>query len=707
MAATKRPSTQERIDGERRADAASLARLGLNDPKESLLCLPAAYADCRTPQRSMPDKDDEDRRLYLLTLTGNFFGYARNKRQVANFGIDGWDSARVHACKGGRLAVELRDQRGNIVTWSQFGGAYQAQREFGESSSGDPLVIVARATRMGRSFVLDNAEPVPARAVGKIWTKYLGIAGRVSGDVVERLVIAQLDNPDALRWCATKLVGATGLRVADALAAVAKPDDGPGFASFEQLLRSLHVPASPEEGWAARATCNRLAALAVQSAALRHHSRAAHPQAPLPVDLGSLDAIARTQPETLTAEQRAAIRGIAEAFTDPKPLNGLLTGDVGTGKTLAYLIPLVAAQRAGARVAIIAPTELLANQISLQAIERFGPHGARVERVPTGARKIHDPGAILVSTYGLGSTAKRCDYAPQVLVCDEQHKMSTEAREALLRPWTHVLEASATPIPRSLAAALYGGMKTFTLLESPVRKNVHSLVYDIKDRPRGASMLKWVLRTGQKAAVIYPRVESRDHCAQTVLTAAAALELAFPGKVAVLHGGMSDAEKSAMMAMVRSGERPIIVGSTVMETGIDIPLMAGMIVRDADRFGASQLHQLRGRLARNGGEAWFMMMVEDLDLVPQDARARLQAVAETNNGYKLAEMDLVQRGFGDLDGTDQSGAAETVFKLVRLRPEDFLRNKLALDLEGESRAHEVCDGDARDRAQAAQPRLFA
>ena len=697
--ATKGSSGQEESAEATRQRARD--RLGLGDPREGLLCLPAAYVDCRQPQRAITREDDEERRLYVIRLTGNINGF-KGRKFIANLGAEGM---KPHLCQAiDRLEVELVDERGDILVWSMFGSGWLAR----DLDGGDTIVLSGKVQWFGKRAFIGDIERPPYHALGKVWTRYLGIPGRVAGDAVEALVRSQLDNPDAWRWCVTKIVGATGMREAEALASVSKPGDLISFAGLEAVLRALHTPESPEHGWAARSMCNRLAALAVQASALRQHSRAAHPQAPLPVDLGQLESIASTQKETLTEEQWVAIRGIAEAFTDPKPLTGMLSGDVGTGKTLTYLIPLVAAYRAGARVAIIAPTDLLANQIALQAIERFGPHGVNVERIQAGARKISDQGAILVGTPGLTSVARRVGYTPQVLVCDEQHKMSTEVRECLVKPWTHVLEVSATPIPRTLAAALYGSMKTFTLRRPPVKKEIRSLVYDVNDRPRGVGMLKWVLQAGQKAAVSYPRVESKIQDVKTVQSAWEVLEKAFPGKVTMLHGSMSDKDKAHAMEQIKSGAKPIVVGSTVMETGIDIPSMAGMIVRDADRFGSSQLHQLRGRLARNGGEGWFIMMVDDLEKLPPETLGRLEAVQSTTDGYTLAELDLVQRGFGDLDGADQSGATETVFKLVRLRPEDFLRHKLASAekaVERPSRAHEAADvSDERDRGQ--QPRLF-
>jgi ATP-dependent DNA helicase RecG len=644
-------------------------RLGLTDPRHALLCMPAAYSDCRTPARCIAAHDDVDRVLYALKIAGPMRGYGQvggKSALVADLGEVGFRPDLVRSIT--RLEVDLLDEAGQSMTWTIFGNPWLA-RNF---EPGQRIVLVGRVKWFGfrerRAYLEDVIQP-PAYAVGRVWVKYEGISGRVAGDLVELLVRRQLDNPEAWRVCAARIQGELGRDAAAVLEASGGVDMG--FASLEGLLRALHAPQDMDQAWMARELCHRLAAMSVEAAALRHHVRPPHPQAPLPISDVVLDSLKRSQPETLSAEQLAAIDGIAAALASPQPLTGLLSGDVGTGKTLAYLIPAIAAHRAGARVAIIAPTDLLANQIASQAQLRFAAQ-ATVHRIKAG-RKIADPLAILVGTPGLVSVARRYGYEPQVLVCDEQHKLSTEIREALIRPFTHVLEVTATPVPRSLATVVYGGMKVFNLRHCPVQKQINSLVYDVGLRPKAVAAIDWAIKTGQKAAVIYPRVESTSGDAMSVTQAAQVFEQVYPGKVAMLHGGMTEAEKTVAMEQIRSGERPIVVGSTVMETGIDIPSIAVMVVRDADRFGISQLHQLRGRLARNGGVGWFFMLVEERAALPAATLARLETVASTTDGYELAEQDLAQRGFGDLDGTQQSGAADAVFKLVKLSPENFLR----------------------------------
>lgn len=647
----------------------TVSRLGLAEPREALLCLPQAYTDCRHPQRRLPDQSERGSSLYLLTHTGDIRGFDKDRKLVINVGRDGFDPALIRRVK--YVDIDLRDECGTTVTMRQFGSGWGVR----DICSGDPALVIGRVVWSNKHGVsncmLFDTELPPARVVNRIWVRYSGIPGRVTGESVEALVRQQLDNPDAWQLCAAKLVGATGQPGRQALEAVGDRI----FESFEHLLRTLHAPTDLDDAYYARAVCNRLAAYSIEAAALRHHVRHPHSRAPLAISEAVIEAMARTQKERLSEEQWAAIRGVAAALRGPKPLNGLLSGDVGTGKTLTFLIPAVAAHQAGAQVAIMAPTDLLANQIAAQAQGRFGAH-ARIERVLAG-KKIVDPGAILIGTPGFVTVAKKSGYRPNLLICDEQHKMGADSRETLAEPWTHVLDVSATPVPRTLATALYGGMQIFNLRKCPVDKRIGSRVYDVADRRRALGAIKWALDAGKKAAVIYPRVNTKSADSKTVLSAAQVFERAFPGKVAVLHGGLSAAEEAQTMELIRAGDRPLVVGSTVMEIGIDIPGMAAMVVRDADHFGVAQLHQLRGRLARNGGEGWFIMMVEALDNLPEETAQRLNAVASTTDGYELAEMDLRQRGFGDLDGEQQTGATNGVFKLVQLKAEDFLGAKLA------------------------------
>jgi ATP-dependent DNA helicase RecG len=288
-----------------------------------------------------------------------------------------------------------------------------------------------------------------------------------------------------------------------------------------------------------------------------------------------------------------------------------------------------------------------------------------------------------VGTSGLAGVARQAGYVPQLLILDEQHKFSTAEREALVGPHTHVVEVSATPVPRSLATSLYEGMQILNLRECPVDKTIDSEVLDMGRRGEVVARIREALSRGERAAVIYPQVNVVDESgpdeeakANSVEAAFASLSKVFPGQAVMLHGEMDDAVMRSNIAMLRNGARRLVVASTVLEIGIDIPSVSVMVVRDADRFGISQLHQLRGRLARNGGHGRFMMVVESESDTPPDALDRLYAVAETTDGYELAERDLLMRGFGDVDGAAQTGASRTLFRMLKIGPGDFMRRRL-------------------------------
>lgn len=700
-----------------KSQALALKRLGLGHPYEVLLCVPASYADLRQVNTVVPQDDDEERVLYQLRFSGEMRAYDAKKELIDLHDAGPGEWRRVR-----RLEMILLDRAGTRVTFNTFSDLWS----FRDLQAGSAIPMVGKIVHYGRKGAfLNDTEIPPAASIGRIWVKYLGITGNVAGERVEAMVKGQIDNPEALKHCVQVLEQALGMPGHEAVVAAGVVDQ---FRSYEQLLMALHAPHSIEEAWFARAAARKLAAMSVQVAVLRHNFRAPHDLAPLGLNGEALPTLAMSQREVLTEEQTAVAMAILELLNAPAPMNALLSGDVGTGKTLTFLLPAVLAHQQGARVAIMAPTTILADQLARQVIDRFGTAVTGVERVEAGG-KIQDMQSILVGTPGLVTVAKKRKYVPNLLICDEQHKMSAEVREALVGPFTHVLEVSATPVPRSLASVHFGGKQILNLRGCPVEKSFSNFVGDVAgDRPKFSAMLKWALDQGHRAAVIYPRVAApaaadeetatppamrpEDEVA-TVESGARALEAAFPGKVVAIHGGMKEGEITRALESVRDGSRPLVVASTVIETGVDIPSIAAMVVRDADRFGISQLHQLRGRLVRNGGVGYFAMMVQDLKKLAPSTLARLQAVERTTDGFELAELDLESRGFGDLAGGGQTGGVGSVFKLVRLSPRDYLDKKLSVQdvmpavesrVKGEQVGDQFDDEDVAVRS--VQPRLF-
>lgn len=719
------PAVQKESKASQKTAAAGntpLGRLGLQNPAEALLCLPAKFVDLRNVDRRIYGDSDKVSMLYALRFTGDVNGYDKAKKPVKNpLKPANWTNIK-------RMEVLLEDELGQRVTWSMF-GSYGVLKEL---TAGELVVLAGKVTWLGYEnpkAYLSDVETAPAWAIGKIWVRYTGIAGRIAGEVVEGLVRAQVDNPDAYEICAAKVCEALGVDDAGVVEAM-----GGRFSSCVALLKALHTPATVEEGDEARRLAITIATRCVQAAALRHNVRRPHERAPIEVREHHLRALASLQPESLTEDQQRVATAIAGRLRSETPLNALVTGDVGTGKTLAYLLPIIAAHRAGARVMIMAPTTILADQIAGQIAKRFGSviRGVQFLDSKTRARKAPpDLDHILVGTSGVASFATKHGYIPNVLVCDEQHKLSAAARESLIHPWTHYIEVTATPIPRSMATAMFGGKEVLTLTQCPVTKTFENHLGDVAQRPEYLAVLRQVVREGGRAAVVYPRVQDQrsdaqgedegkkpDRAKSSVLQGARLLKEVFPGQVAVLHGDMSDTEVLDTVAKVRDGTYPVVIASTLLETGIDIASMRAMIVRDADHFGTAQLHQLRGRLARDGGVGRFMMLVESLDALEEATLQRLRSVQSCNDGFELAERDLQLRGFGDLAGGAQSGAtSNSVFKLVTLRPDDYVRKRVvagdglaaqALEQLAETEItpygpDEDTDADSRERRQ---PGLF-
>jgi ATP-dependent DNA helicase RecG len=704
-----------------------LSRLKLADPDLALLCVPAAYVDCTSSITDLAGADDTGNTSHLLSLVVTDRIKAVNKDKTAA----SWRGRVVTSMAElqekqypfwkniGRLQIEVVDERGRIAFLNSFSPWSWRSIEVGSK-----IHFLGTVKRFGENlYVEPGAEQPHPGAIGGIWARYLGLPGRVTGEAVTGAVHAVLDKEAAYLKCERHIVSAMQLDEAGVLACVQYDGDElprvPSFATLRELLAALHRPSTVAMGERALQLAQRIDAASIRAAARAQSRRQPHRDAPLIVPDQQLLALADRQPETLTADQRSAILGIASALRSPVPMNGLIPGDVGTGKTLAFLLPAVVAHQNGASVAIMAPTIILANQIAKQITRRFAGEIRGVERVEAG-RKIRNKDHILVGTSGLTSACAKAGIVPNLLVMDEQHKLSVQTRGALVGPATHVLEATATPIPRSLATVFFDGMQVFTLRQAPVERAITSHIVDLGGRAAVSRAIRDTIAAGRRVLVIYPRVESVEiikkakaskegaqlhlgaatedvtRTAQGVVEAAATFEKVFPGKVAALHGLLSDTEKDAVIQQIHNLEKPLAVASVVVETGIDIPDIGLVVVRDADRLGLSQLHQLRGRLVRNGGSADFFMMVESIEALEDPALERLMACKLTTNGFRLAEVDMKQRGFGSYVDDTQTGASQGVFRLTKIAPGDFLGIATATAAAGEPGALDVEDANQAD-----------
>ncbi|WP_326955360.1 ATP-dependent DNA helicase RecG [Amycolatopsis sp. NBC_01286] len=494
---------------------------------------------------------------------------------------------------------------------------------------------------------------------------------------------------------------------------------------LENALRGIHRP----ENWAhLEASKKRLKwdeAMAVQLIfAQRRHSAISRPAKANPhVDGGIMDAFDKRLPFDLTAGQRGIGDEIAGDLATEHPMNRLLQGEVGSGKTIVALRAMLQVVDNGRQSALLAPTEVLAAQHArslremlgdlaqageLGAAEKAtrvtlltGSMGAK-ERKKALLEAMSGEAGIIVGTHALiQETVQFADLG--LAVVDEQHRFGVEQRDALRTRGSegtspHVLVMTATPIPRTVAMTVYGDLEISALREMPVgRSPISTTVVPVAEKPAWMDRV-WQRVTeevskGHQAYIVCPRIgdeppsdKSDKRPPVAVLDIAPQLvEGPLKGlRIAVLHGRMPADDKDAVMRAFAAGELDVLVATTVIEVGVNVPNSTAMVIMDADRFGISQLHQLRGRVGRGSVPGLCLLVTEALD--GTTTRERLAAVESTTDGFELSRLDLELRREGDILGAAQSGKRSTLKLLSLLRDEDVIA-------ESRARAQEIVEKD--------------
>jgi ATP-dependent DNA helicase RecG len=435
-------------------------------------------------------------------------------------------------------------------------------------------------------------------------------------------------------------------------------------------IAAVHRPESPEDAEAARARLGLEELLLLQLGFVRR--REALAQEARATALGEpgelLDRYRRALPFTLTPEQEEAIAQIDADLRESRPMQRLLQGDVGSGKTVVALYALLRAVERGKQGALMAPTETLAEQHFLTLEPICADLGVRVS-LQTGSVKHELEGTqILVGTHALIQEGVALDDLA-VAVIDEQHRFGVEQRRALAEGRSaHVLHMTATPIPRTLAQTVYGDLDVTEIARPP--RGRQPVITSWVSHERSAEAYKRLCRhldDGRQAYVVCPLVsESETIEARAAEQEAERLRSAeLRGyRVGSLHGRLRPSDRRALMDEFKRGELDVLVATTVIEVGVDVPNATIMIVQEADRFGLAQLHQLRGRVGRGAEQSYCLLVSRPKEELTEDAQQRLQALVDTNDGFALAEVDLELRGEGQLLGTRQSGLSD--LKFVRL-----------------------------------------
>jgi ATP-dependent DNA helicase RecG len=443
-----------------------------------------------------------------------------------------------------------------------------------------------------------------------------------------------------------------------------------GLPLKRDALATVHTPASLDEAERARQRLAFEELLLLQVGIAR---RAAERERTLAASLGEPGELIlryrRALPFALTPYQEQAIRELDGDLAGTVPMQRLLQGDVGSGKTVVALYALLRAVENGRQGALMAPTETLAEQHFLTIADLCLELGVTCALLTSSSPKRDRDAAaqadVVVGTHALIQEGVELrDLA--VAVVDEQHRFGVEQRSRLAQGRApHVLHMTATPIPRTLALTVYGDLAVSEIAKPPASRKPIVTRWITEDRASETyTRLTGLLREGRQAYVVCPMIEaSETSLARAAEEEAERLRRAElrEFRVGCLHGRLKPADRRDLMARFKARELDVLVATTVIEVGVDVPNATVMIVQEADRFGLAQLHQLRGRVGRGAEQSYCLLVSRAKEELTESAQARLQALCDTTDGFALAEVDLELRGGGALLGTRQSGVSDLRF----------------------------------------------
>jgi ATP-dependent DNA helicase RecG len=638
------------------AFAARLAERGLETVEDLLWCLPRRYDDVRDA-RSLADvarMDEGQRATFAAQVASSRMVFARGRR---------WAEVRI----GG---IDLAQPATAIVRWFNVWAGIEKRMPPG-----------ARVTLSGvvrkRSGRLELANPdILAIEIG-------GVAGKEPPRILARY-------PDVAGVPASKLRAACQAacaRIGD------RADDGvpasveraAGLPALAETLARLHAPPpdiAPEDlaamnrgdsRWQRRLAFGELFALGI-AVALRRRERRADAALPCPRTPGLADALTRALPFQPTRAQARVIDEVGGDLARGVPMNRLLQGDVGSGKTCVAFAAALQVARAGRQSAVMAPTELLAEQHAEVWGRWARPLGLRIELLTASTPRAVRASLLALLAAGeldvlIGTHALLGEsvgfHALGLVVIDEQHRFGVAQRAGLRdkgdgQGAPHLLVMTATPIPRTLALTAYGDLDVSVLDELPPGRTpaVTKIVRGKRGEATAYALVAARVAAGERAYVVCPKVEDdsdsewKDATTVARELAAARSEL----RVGLVHGRMNADERDRAMRAFKAGELDVLVATTVIEVGVDVPEATVMIVHDAERFGLAQLHQLRGRIGRGGGQGHCLLVTAGATLSP-----RLDAMVATTDGFRIAEQDLALRGPGELLGPRQAGVPRLRF----------------------------------------------
>jgi len=618
-----------------------------------------------------------------VATQGSTVGFRRGRQSIFHISVrDRSGSLHVRFFHGGYLADKLKPGQRMVLHGKVEADPYRA----GRFEMVNPHMELTGAAE---GAATDSTE------IGRIVPIYEALGG-VSSRMLRRIIYSILENfdgsiPDALPQDLRERYRFPTRREA-LMFAHFPPKDEP-----IELLNSYRSPAHIrlifEEFFYYQL------ALAMQKASDRsHRGIAMHVR-----DDRIRQALKRILPFKPTAAQKRVLSEIVGDLEKPFPMRRLLEGDVGSGKTIVALEASTIVIENGYQVALMAPTEILAAQHYLSARRVFAQAGYGVELIVSGRKRADKSAALdrvasgeaqfVVGTHALIENPVQFKKLGLVIV-DEQHRFGVLQRKKLMEKGAspHVLVMTATPIPRTLALTLYGDLDLSVIDELPPgRTPIETNWRDESQLPAVWEFLRREIANGRQAYVVYPVIEESKQELKAAMAEHDRLARdVFPAsKVGLLHGRLKNDEKDAVMEEFRGNEIQILVATTVIEVGVDVPNATIMVVEHADRFGLAQLHQLRGRIGRGKDKSYCILVAPKN--ITGEGRERIEAMVATSNGFEIAERDLKQRGPGEFFGTRQSGDA--AFSIAQpLRDHELLelaRKEAMLLAENPARATEV------------------
>ena len=575
-------------------------------------------------------------------------------------------TARVHVQRVGRaerspvkkimlVRAVLEDETGAVgAVW--FNQPYIAQR----LRAGD-IIVVHGKVKYNRDGDLEFQSPEFEMAHDE--QRHVGTLAPVYHETY-KLSSRQIRN----------LIAPLLLTLAPKLEDVVPPDvlEAEGLLPIQEALRAVHEPVSHEEADAGRRRVAFEELFLLHLAAERARRRRVHAAGVvIPYDVELARGFTRSLPFTLTGAQRVAGHQILSDMAEPGPMNRLLQGDVGSGKTVVAALAALMAHRAGRQTAVMAPTEILARQHAATLDALLTPHGlpprllvgstnerARREIIAALAAG-HD--ALVVGTHALIEDDVVMENLGLAIV-DEQHRFGVAQRQRLRQKsgvMPNFLAMTATPIPRSLALTVYGDVDVSSLHEMPPgRIPVETRVVHTLERDRAYAFVREQVGAGAQAFVICPLIEESDKLGAKAATAEherLSRQVFADLRVDLLHGRMPGREKEQRMARFVAGETDILVSTSVVEVGVDVPNASVMVIEGAERFGLAQLHQFRGRVGRGTRPSFCLLFEGGVD---EGSTRRLHYLSTHTSGFDLAEHDLRDRKAGDVVGLRQHGLPE-------------------------------------------------